>query len=90
MKRDLQSFVQRALGGIRNAREQYRPGLAPVEEGVITTVSNGIAKVDGLPGVGFEELLQFPGNLYGIAFNLDMEEVGVVLLGDYSRLNAGD
>jgi F-type H+-transporting ATPase subunit alpha len=40
--------------------------------------------------VGFEEVLKFPGDLYGIAFNVDEDEIGVVLLGDYWRLHAGD
>ena len=58
--------------------------------GTITSVSTGIAKVSGLPGVGFEELLKFPGDVFGIAFNVDEDEIGVVLLGDYWHLHAGD
>ncbi|MBH0079735.1 alternate F1F0 ATPase, F1 subunit alpha [Pseudoalteromonas sp. NZS11] len=60
------------------------------EVGIITSVSTGIAKVSGLPGVGFEELIIFPGNVLGIAFNIDEKEVGVVLLGEYAHLQAGD
>jgi F-type H+-transporting ATPase subunit alpha len=60
------------------------------EIGTITSVSMGIATVSGLPGVGFEELIRFPGDVYGIAFNVDEHEVGVVLLGDYWNLQAGD
>ncbi|MCB1168629.1 MAG: F0F1 ATP synthase subunit alpha, partial [Leptospiraceae bacterium] len=44
----------------------------------------------GLPGVGYDELIQFPGDVSGIAFNIDRTEVGVVLLGDYWKLEAGD
>lgn len=75
---------------MRRTRENFRPELALRELGVITTVSNGIARVSGLPGVGSEELLAFPGGLHGIAFNIDEEEAGVVLLGDYWHLHAGD
>ncbi len=50
----------------------------------------GIATVVGLPHVGYEELIQFPGDLYGIAFNVDEGEIGVVLLGEYSHLHTGD
>lgn len=82
--------VKEALTNIRTARESWSPGLEPVEEGVVTTVLNGIAKISGLPGVGFEELVRFQGELYGIAFNVDPEEVGIVLLGDYARLKTGD
>ncbi len=52
-------------------------------------MSTGIARVSGLPGVGFEELLEFPGGVFGIAFNVDEDEIGVVLLGEYSQLRAG-
>ena len=58
--------------------------------GTITSVSIGIATLSGLPGVGFDELVKFPGGLYGIAFNVDADEIGVVLLGDYWHLHAGD
>jgi F-type H+-transporting ATPase subunit alpha len=62
----------------------------PREVGTVTSVATGIAKVSGLPGVGFEELIAFPGDMLGIAFNVDKDEIGVVLLGEYSRLQAGD
>ena len=58
--------------------------------GTITSVSTGIAQVSGLPGVGFEELVEFPGGVFGIAFNVDEDEIGVVLLGEYWHLHAGD
>ena len=69
---------------------EYVFPFAPREVGYVTTVSTGIVKVSGLPGAGFEELLKFPGNLFGIAYNIDETEIGVILLGDASRLNAGD
>jgi F-type H+-transporting ATPase subunit alpha len=62
----------------------------PREVGRIISVSTGIARVSGLPGVGYEELVRFPGDVYGIAFNVDENEIGVVLLGDYWDLHAGD
>jgi len=46
--------------------------------------------VSGLPGIGFEELIRFPGDVFGIAFNVDEDDIGVVLLGDYAHLRAGD
>ena len=58
--------------------------------GTVISVATGIAKVSGLPGVGFEELVKFPGDVLGIAFNVDEDEIGVVLLGDYQNLHAGD
>jgi F-type H+-transporting ATPase subunit alpha len=57
--------------------------------GTITSVATGIAKVSGLPTVGFEELVKLPGGVLGIAFNVDEDEVGVVLLGEYWLVHAG-
>jgi F-type H+-transporting ATPase subunit alpha len=86
----LQSVFDRAFTGLSEAREAFIPRLRPREVGMITSVATGIAKVSGLPGVGFEELVVFPGGVEGIAFNLDEDEIGVVLLGDYQHLQAGD
>jgi F-type H+/Na+-transporting ATPase subunit alpha len=79
-----------ALAALGQASGAFVPSFSIRETGTITTVSTGIATVVGLPGVGFEELIQFPGDLYGIAFNVDEEEIGVVLLGEYSHLHTGD
>ena len=87
---NLQSIVNQALESISQSREKFTPALVPREIGVITTISTGIARVAGLPSVGFEELLKFPGDLFGIAFNVDEDEIGVVLLGEYWHLKAGD
>lgn len=78
------------LAGLGEITMDFSPSLEPKETGVIRTVSTGIAKVSGLPGVGFEELIRFKGNLYGLAFNVDEDEIGVMLLGDHSHLTAGD
>lgn len=86
----LQEAVDRTLAGITEARENYAPQLALRETGTVVSVATGIAKVSGLPGVGVEEVLRFPGDVYGIAFNVDADEIGVLLLGDYARLHAGD
>ena len=86
----LQSRVEHTFAGLSQAREAFAPQLTPREVGTVTSIATGIAKVSGLPGVGFEELVRFPGGLLGLAFNVDESEIGVVLLGDYWHLNAGD
>jgi F-type H+-transporting ATPase subunit alpha len=86
----LKSIYDQALKEIGRARDSYTPLLTPQEVGRITSVTTGIAKVSGLPGVGFEELVQFPNGILGIAFNVDENEIGVILLGDYTKLRAGD
>jgi F-type H+-transporting ATPase subunit alpha len=86
----LQGVFDRVFAGIGQVRGAFAPHLTPHEVGTITNVSTGIALVSGLPSVGFEELLEFPGGVFGIAFNVDEDEIGVVLLGEYSHLHAGD
>jgi F-type H+-transporting ATPase subunit alpha len=85
----LKSALDTTLRQLGRARRSFIPQFLAEEIGTVTTVSTSIAKVSGLPDVGFEELVEFPNNLFGIAFNLDEDEVGVVLLGDCSALNAG-
>jgi len=86
----LQGVFDSAFDNIGRARTAFTPQLTLREVGYVTNVSTGIATVSGLPGVGSEELLQFPGGLLGIAFNIDEDEIGVILLGEYQSLHAGD
>jgi F-type H+-transporting ATPase subunit alpha len=58
--------------------------------GHIRTLADGVAKVDGLSDVMYNEMVQFPGDVIGIALNLEEDEVGCVLLGDVSALKEGD
>jgi F-type H+-transporting ATPase subunit alpha len=86
----LQNVFDSAFAGLSQGREAFAPELTPREVGTVTRVSTGIAQVSGLPGVGFDELVKFPGAVFGIAFNVDEDEIGIVLLGDYWHLRAGD
>ncbi|MDA8620695.1 alternate F1F0 ATPase, F1 subunit alpha [Planctomycetota bacterium] len=86
----LQQVYDGVFEALRDGREHFSPVLRPREVGTVTTVATGIATVSGLPNVGFEELLEFPGGLSGIAFNIDEFEIGVVLLGQHADLHAGD
>jgi F-type H+-transporting ATPase subunit alpha len=71
------------------ALESYQPRLNVQQVGIVRYVGHGIARVDGLPGAQSEELLRFPGDLLGMVFNLDPDEIGVILLGDSRNLRAG-
>ena len=86
----LQDVFDGTFAAIRQAREAFTPQLTPREVGTIISVGTGVAKVSGLPNVGFEELIKFRNGVFGIVFNLDEDELGVVLLGDDSALHAGD
>jgi len=58
--------------------------------GNIRTIADGVAKIDGLSDVMYNEMVQFPGGAIGIALNLEEDEVGCVILGDVSQLKEGD
>ncbi len=86
----LSDALERSFAAMSAARAQFSPANALREVGSVVRVSTGIAQVSGLPGAGYDELLAFPGGLFGIAFNVDEGELGVVLLGDSWHLQAGD
>ena len=67
----------------------HTPRLEVQEIGTVRYIGHHIARLEGLPGVGLEEVIQFPGNTFGMAFNLDGDEVGVILLGSSPMLRAG-
>src|SRR5215475_10975446 len=68
----------------------YEPeGASRQEVGLVTDAGDGIAHVEGLPSAMANELLEFPGGIRGLALNLDIREVGVVILGDFSKVEEG-
>ncbi len=73
----------------RGILDSYRPELTILETGIITQVEQGIARVNGLPGIRADELVRFPGNRLGIAFDIHIDSVGVVLLDEGSELSSG-
>jgi len=87
---DLNTTINGLFDHIREGRENYKPDLKPREIGVVTSLSEGIVRISGLPGAGFEELLKFSDELYGIAYNIDQDEIGVILLGEDSNLDVGN
>ncbi|MCW2646352.1 MAG: F-type H+-transporting ATPase subunit alpha [Pseudonocardiales bacterium] len=69
--------------------ESYSPEASREEVGVVAETGDGIARVEGLPGAMTNELLEFEGGTLGIALNLDVREIGVVILGDASGIAEG-
>src|SRR5579883_3466312 len=78
---------------VRILREQiagYQQAMAVEEVGSVISVGDGIARIYGLEKAMMGEMLAFPHDVYGIALNLEEDQVGAVLLGDYTEIKEGD
>ncbi|HEY5986278.1 MAG TPA: F0F1 ATP synthase subunit alpha, partial [Streptosporangiaceae bacterium] len=70
--------------------QSYEPDAASRQEvGTVAECGDGIARVEGLPSAMANELLEFQGGIRGLALNLDVREIGVVILGDFSKVEEG-
>ena len=75
---------------IQQEVEQFESRIDVREVGRVIEVGDGIARVYGLSNVMAGEMVQFPGEVYGLAFNLEENSVGVIILGDYLKIEEGD
>src|ERR1700682_2468741 len=75
---------------LRQEIENYERAIDVSETGSVISVGDGIARIHGLEKVMAGELIQFPHNVAGIAMNLEEDQVGAVLLGDYTEIKEGD
>ena len=69
---------------------RYESGIDVRQVGRVLEVGDGIARVWGLSGVMAGEMVEFPGDITGLAFNLEENSVGVIILGDYLKVTEGD
>jgi len=67
----------------------FRPSAQIHTEGKIVSITDGIVRIYGLEGVMYGEMIEFPGNIFGVALNLERDSVGAVVLGDYESLAEG-
>ncbi|WP_455428558.1 hypothetical protein [Klenkia terrae] len=74
---------------IQNYVTDYDTDVSREEVGTVTEAGDGIARVEGLPSVMTNELLEFEGGVRGLALNLDVREVGVVVMGDFAAIEEG-
>ena len=80
---DIASVIKRQI-------EEFGGDLTQVDIGTVVEAADGVARVHGLSGVRYSELLQFPGDIFGLALNLEEDSVGAVILGDYLKIKEGD
>ena len=75
---------------IKQQIEQFGQAVTMVDVGTIVEVGDGIARIHGLSGAKYNELLQFPNQIMGITMNLEEDSVAAIILGDYTHLKEGD
>ncbi len=76
--------LEAKIGGIQSA------STTRTNVGTVREVGDGVAKIEGLSDAMLNEMLEFPGGLYGLALNLEETEVGAIILGDYTTVSEGD
>ena len=75
---------------IRSRIEKFKTHSEARNEGTVVSVSDGIARIHGLADVMQGEMVEFPGNTFGLALNLERDSVGAVVLGKYEHIKEGD
>ena len=75
---------------IENEIASFQAGAVKSNTGRIVAIADGVAKLEGLSGAMYNEMIDFGQGVFGIALNLEEDEVGCVILGDYSKLKEGD
>ncbi len=75
---------------LRKNLEGWSPKTTEETVGYVTSIADGVARVEGLPSVMASELLEFPGGLLGVTLNIDEDDLGVVIMGEASHIQEGD
>jgi F-type H+-transporting ATPase subunit alpha len=91
MALDIETFdPERIAEALRRNVESWTPSVEREEVGRVMIAGDGIARVKGLPNAMANELLEFPGGVLGLAFNLDVDEIGCIILGESEHIEEGD
>lgn len=86
---ELTISTEEIRGALERYLESYTPSTTKEEVGVVTEAGDGIARVEGLPSTMAQELLEFEDGTLGVALNLDVREIGVVVLGEFAGIEEG-
>jgi F-type H+-transporting ATPase subunit alpha len=88
---DTLSFDSKQISDVlKRIISEYKSEVSVQEVGEVIDCGDGIARIKGLPNCMAEEMLEFPKNIFGMALNLEKEQVGVMILGDYTEISEGD
>src|SRR5579872_6343405 len=75
---------------IKQRIDRFESAAEARNVGTVVSVTDGITRIHGLADVRYGEMIEYPGNLFGLALNLEQDSVGAVVLGEYKHLGEGD
>ncbi len=81
---------QEIISAIKQQIEQFGMAVSMKDVGTVVEIGDGIARIHGLAGCKYNELLEFPNQIMGVAMNLEEDSVSATILGDYSKIKEGD
>ena len=82
-------FMTQITDDLRGQIQGFEPQVGISDIGSVMEAGDGIARLNGLPSIRSQELVQFANGMMGIAFNLEKESVGVIIMGDYAGITEG-
>jgi F-type H+-transporting ATPase subunit alpha len=82
-------LINNITEGLQKQIDDFKPSIELSDVGSVIEAGDGIARVDGLSAVRAQELVQFANGVMGIAFNLESESIGVIIMGEYSAIDEG-
>jgi F-type H+/Na+-transporting ATPase subunit alpha len=85
----MSDLITQITDDLRGQIQGFQPQVAVSDIGSVTEAGDGIARLEGLPSIRSQELVQFANGMMGIAFNLEKDTVGVILMGDYTNITEG-
>jgi F-type H+-transporting ATPase subunit alpha len=85
----MSDLIDNITADLQKQIDSYKPAVEVSEVGTVIEAGDGIARVDGLSTVRAQELVQFANGVMGIAFNLESDSVGVIIMGEYSGIDEG-
>jgi F-type H+/Na+-transporting ATPase subunit alpha len=85
----MSDLISQITADLKKQVEAYQPKTEVTDMGEVTEAGDGIARVRGLASVRAQELVQFANGVIGIAFNLERDNVGVIIMGDYAGIEEG-
>ncbi len=87
---ELKTFLDDTFSTMDRVLDKQKPELRQYEIGTIQFVGRDIARVSGLPNIRAEEMVRFAGNYMGLVFNIDIDEIGIILLDPSEKLQVGE